>query len=64
MLAGSRLLLAAAADLDPGGEAGSGIEGAGGTYDEVAAAAAVARDPAARIEPGWTLMERFLDTAR
>ena len=44
--------------------AGSGIEGAGGTYDEVAAAAAVARDPAARIEPGWTLMERFLDRAR
>ena len=41
--------------------AGSGIEWAGGPYDEVAAAAAVARDPAARIEPGWTLMERFLD---
>jgi 2,3-bisphosphoglycerate-independent phosphoglycerate mutase len=41
--------------------AGTGIEGAGGTYDEVAAAAAVASDPAARIEPGWTLMERFLD---
>jgi 2,3-bisphosphoglycerate-independent phosphoglycerate mutase len=44
--------------------AGTGIEGAGGTYDEVAAAAAVARDPAARIEPGWTLMERFLDRSR
>ena len=44
--------------------AGSDIEGAGGTYDEVAAAAAVARDPAARIEPGWTLMERFLDRSR
>lgn len=44
--------------------AGTGIAAGGGTYDEIAAAAAVAAAPAARIEPGWRLMERFLDTSR
>jgi len=41
--------------------AGTGIAAGGGTYDEVAAAAAVAAAPGARIEPGWRLMGRFLD---
>lgn len=44
--------------------AGSGMAGSGGSYDEVAAAAAVAAEPAARIEPGWTVMKRFLDRSR
>jgi len=44
--------------------AGTGIAPSGRTYDEIAAAAAVAATPTARIEPGWTLMERFLDRSR
>lgn len=44
--------------------AGSGIAAGGRTYDEIAAAAAVAATPAARIEPGWRLMGRFLDRSR
>lgn len=44
--------------------AGSGIPPRGTTYGEGEAAAAAARDPATRIEPGWTLMGRFLDAGR
>jgi 2,3-bisphosphoglycerate-independent phosphoglycerate mutase len=41
--------------------AGTGIAAGGTTYDEIAAAAAAATDPAAMIEPGWTLMQTFLN---
>jgi len=41
--------------------AGTGIAAGGTTYDEIAAATAAATDPAATIEPGWTLMQTFLN---
>jgi len=44
--------------------AGSDVAAGGAPYDEAGGAAAVAADPASRIEPGWRLMGMFLGQAR